>query len=74
MTFNLRTARLNAGYSIRGLARELEVGEQAIRRLEDGEAVHPATAKRVADKFGVHVIDLMPLDANGDDEPVGAAA
>jgi DNA-binding XRE family transcriptional regulator len=65
---NLAAARINAGYSIRSLARELDVNEHSIRRLEAGEAVHPATAKKVADFFGVTVVDLMPL--NGDDEAV----
>lgn len=65
MSFDLTSARLNAGYSIKALARELDVHEHAIRRLETGEGVHPATAKKVADKFGVQVTDLMPLDTNG---------
>jgi predicted transcriptional regulator len=65
--FDLTTARLNSGHSIRGLATHLGIGEQAIRRLEAGEPVHPATAKKVADFFGVRVTDLMPLS---DDEAV----
>lgn len=73
MTFDLTAARLNAGFSIRGLARDIGIGEQAIRRLENGEVVHPATAKKVADKFGVRVTDLMPLgDPDGNDAPVAA--
>lgn len=59
---NLRADRLNKGHSIRSLARELGVTEQAIRRLEEGERVHPATAKRIADYFGVQVTDLMPVE------------
>jgi transcriptional regulator with XRE-family HTH domain len=70
--FDLTTARLNAGYSIRGLAVHLGIGEQAVRRLEAGEPVHPATAKKVADFFGVRVTDLMPV--NGDDAPTEAVA
>ena len=61
-TFNLTEARLNAGYSIRGLARELDVHEHAIRRLEAGEGAHPASAKKVADHFGVQVTDLLPME------------
>lgn len=61
-SFNLPAARLNAGYSIRGLAAEIGIAEHAIRRLEGGESVHPATAKKVADYFGIKVTDLMPLD------------
>lgn len=61
-TFDLTKARLNAGHSIRSLARELKIGDQAIRRLEDGIAVHPATAKKVADYFDVQVTDLMSVE------------
>lgn len=61
MTFDLPTERLNAGLSIRGLAKEVGVAEQSVRRLESGETVHPAVAKKVADYFGVKVMDLMPL-------------
>lgn len=62
MTFDLTTARINAGFSIRGLADRLDIGEHSIRRLEAGEIVHPATAKKVADFFGVLVTDLMPIE------------
>lgn len=57
---DLKTMRLNEGYSIKALARELDVHEHAIRRLERGEGgVHPATAKKIADRFDVQVTDLM---------------
>lgn len=62
-TFNLTAARLNAGYSIKGLAEELDIHEHAIRRLEEGKGVHPATAKKVADRFGIQVTDLLPLES-----------
>lgn len=62
MSFDLTAARLNAGLSIRDLASELDVNQHSIRRLESGEgSVHPATAKKIADRFGVKVTDLMPL-------------
>ncbi len=59
---NLTEARLNRGHSIRSLAVELGVHQHAIRRLEAGERIHPATAKTIADYFGCTVTDLMPLD------------
>ena len=43
MTFNLTTERLNAGYSIRALAREIDVPEHTIRRLENGLGADPRT-------------------------------
>ena len=61
MTFDLKTARVNRGFSIRGLAREIGIAEQSLRRLEEGEGVHPATAKKVADFFGVNAVDLLPI-------------
>ena len=54
----MRAARLNAGFSIRGLGRHIGVPEQSIRRLEDGLAVSPEYAKKVADFYGVLVTDL----------------
>jgi transcriptional regulator with XRE-family HTH domain len=67
MNFDLPTARVNAGYSIRSLARELGISEGAIRRLERGEHVHPATALKVAERFGIQVTDLASF-APGNDE------
>jgi ribosome-binding protein aMBF1 (putative translation factor) len=62
VTFDLTSARLNAGLSMRGLADAVDVAEQTIRRLEDGEGVHPANAKKVADYFGIKVTDLLPVE------------
>jgi transcriptional regulator with XRE-family HTH domain len=56
----LKQARLNAGFSRRGLARLLEIPEQSLRRLESGQNISPAYAKRVADFFEITVLDLMP--------------
>lgn len=63
MSFDLETARINKGHSIRGLARELNISEPTIRRLEKGEPVRPESAKPVADYFDVQVTDLMPIEA-----------
>ncbi len=65
MTLNLAAARLNRGHSIRSLADELGVHQHAIRRLEAGGSIHPATAKKIADYFGCQVTDLMPISPNG---------
>ncbi len=58
---NLTEARLNKGHSIRSLAAHLGVHQHAIRRLEAGEGIRPATAKTIADYFGCSVTDLMPV-------------
>jgi transcriptional regulator with XRE-family HTH domain len=60
----MKNLRLNAGYSIRGLARAAGVSEQSIRRLERGKGVLPPTAKRIADTLGVTVTDLIPTRDN----------
>lgn len=62
MTFDLKAQRLNRGYTIRGLARELGIKETAIRRLERGHGIRPDTAKVIADHFDVAVTDLLPID------------
>ncbi len=73
--FNLRDARLNEGLSQRALAEEVGVSRETIRLLEQGirpENPRPAVAKRIADRFGIKVTDLM---ARADDEePKEAAA
>jgi ribosome-binding protein aMBF1 (putative translation factor) len=62
LSFDLTKARLNEGLSIRGLAKEVNVPEHSIRRYESGEGgLHPGNAKRIADRFGVKVTDLLPL-------------
>jgi transcriptional regulator with XRE-family HTH domain len=58
----IRAAYLNRGLSRRQFAREVGVHEQTVRRIENGEGVHPANAKKVADALGVQVTDLMPLE------------
>lgn len=57
--FSLQTARLNRGMSIRQLALAVGMAQQTLANLENGKPVHPASAKVVADYFGVQVTDLM---------------
>lgn len=65
----MRIARINRGISIRGLARELEVPEQSIRRIERGQGITLPYAKKLADWYEVQVTDLLPLP-----EPAQSAA
>lgn len=60
--FDLAQARVNAGYGIRGFAREVGISEQTLRRLEQGLPVRPEGAKPVADFFKIQVTDLLPSD------------
>jgi ribosome-binding protein aMBF1 (putative translation factor) len=71
--FDLERARVNAGYSIRGLARHLEIHEATVRRLEDRLPVRPESAKPVADFFDVKVTDLVPLDRDLSESKAAAA-
>lgn len=64
LLFDLRTERLNRGYSQKGLADEIGVSREAIRKLENGTgSVYPHTAKILADYFGITVVDLLSEDA-----------
>ena len=58
----LRAMRLNRGKSIRGLAREIEIPEQSIRRLEEGKGIRVDRAKKLADWHGIQVTDIEVFD------------
>lgn len=58
----IRAARINAGFSVRGLGRELNMPEQTIRRLEADLGASPANAKKLADWLGVTVLDVLPVE------------
>lgn len=57
---DMRRARINRGVSIRGLAREIDVPEQSIRRVEGGGMISLPYAKKIADWHGVEVLDILP--------------
>lgn len=58
---DLRAERLNRGFSVRGLAREIGVPEQSIRRAELGQGVTPANAYKMATFFQLRVTDIWPV-------------
>lgn len=58
----LRDERMNRGFSRRSLAREIDVPEQSLRRLEKGQGVRLHYAKRIADWYGVQVLDLIEAE------------
>lgn len=60
MSFDLTASRLNAGHTRVSLAEAVGVPRYTVDRLEKGLSIHPASAKRIADYFGVKVTDLMP--------------
>lgn len=58
----IQVERMNRGKSRRALARELNVPEQTLRRIERGEGISLGYAKALADWLGVQVLDILPLD------------
>lgn len=58
----LTAERLNRGFSIRSLAKHINVPEQSIRRAERGEGVSPGYAFRIASFFGHQVTDIWPVE------------
>lgn len=60
--FDFDRARVNAGYSIRGLARAAGVSDGTVRRVATGKPVRPEQAKKIADVLGVQATDLIPLE------------
>lgn len=57
----LRIARINKGMSIRGLARELDMPEQSIRRIEAGGGIRLDRAAKLAEYFDIKVTDLQVI-------------
>jgi transcriptional regulator with XRE-family HTH domain len=54
----MKRERMDRGKSIRGLARELNIPEQTIRRIEAGLGIDLERAKILADYYGVRVTDF----------------
>lgn len=65
---DLRAKYLREGKSRNGLALEIQVPEQSLRRYERGEGVHPRNAVPIAKYLGVDVTDL-PQFATQIEEP-----
>lgn len=63
MTVDLAAERLNRGLSIRQLAEQAELTAPTVTRAEQGEAIHPNSAKKLADFYGFKVTEIWPLPA-----------
>jgi transcriptional regulator with XRE-family HTH domain len=66
---HLEAERLNRGHSLRSAAKAIGVERGTLERAERGLGVHPASAKKIADFYGVKVTDFWPVD---DDEEQAA--
>jgi DNA-binding XRE family transcriptional regulator len=60
---NLAERRINAGHSIRSLAREIGIGPTTLTRAETGQTVKPEIALAVAKRWGLEIKDVWLLDA-----------
>lgn len=59
---NLRARRFNAGLTPEELGAAIGVSGRTIRRLEEGQAPQPGTAKAIADHFEVLPTDIWPIE------------
>jgi transcriptional regulator with XRE-family HTH domain len=56
--FDLRTARLNRGLTLRQAAEVIGVPTMVLSRAERGTRPHPGNAKAIADFYGRRVSDV----------------
>lgn len=62
MGIDLERERLNRGLSLNGMADEVKIARGTLKRAEEGEAIHPASALKIAKFLGVQVTDIWPVD------------
>jgi transcriptional regulator with XRE-family HTH domain len=55
--------RINLGLSQKGLADAAGLSNTTVWQLEQGNAVRPASLKKIADVLGVQPVDLLKKDA-----------
>jgi transcriptional regulator with XRE-family HTH domain len=60
----LAALRARYGLSVYALAQRAKVAPQKVYRAEEGRAIHPRDAKRLADFFGIRVTDFYPRDGD----------
>jgi transcriptional regulator with XRE-family HTH domain len=60
----LRALRDRRGLTVYELAQRAKVPPQKVYRAEEGRAIHPRDAKRLADFYGIRVTDFYPRDGN----------
>ena len=57
----LKAARLERGWSLSELAKQVDVTKETVARIERGLSAYPATAKKVADALGRPVAELFTI-------------
>lgn len=63
MTVDLRKERLDRGFSIRGLSKEIGVPQHTISRAEAGLPITPGNAFKIATFFGYKVTDIWSVES-----------
>lgn len=57
----IKAARLECGWSLSELARQIEVTKETVARIERGLSAYPSTAKKIADALGKPVAELFTI-------------
>lgn len=65
----IKAARLERGWSLSELAKQVNMTKETVARIERGCSAYPATAKKVADALGRPVAELFAIDNDGDYTP-----
>lgn len=62
VAFDLHAERVNRGLSLRRAGSQMGIAPNTLKQAENGSTtVHPGTAKKIADFYGVKVTDIWPL-------------
>lgn len=62
MSLDLKAERLRRGKSVEKLAEQIGVSEYVLRYAEKGGRPHPGNALKIAQFYGVDVIDQWPVE------------
>lgn len=57
----IKAARLERGWSLSELAKQVDVTKETVARIERGLSTYPATAKKVADALGRPVAEPFTI-------------
>lgn len=57
----IKAARLERGWSLSELAKQVDVTKETVARIERGLSAYPATAKKVADALERPVTELFTI-------------
>ena len=71
----MQRLRLEAGFSLRGLAKASGLAHDTVQEIESGKrSPHPGTVKRIADAIGCTVAELVDWQATEEEMVEKSAA